>query len=226
MTLFGLSGYALVAVLCCLLIIEEVGIPLPVFPGDFLLALAGISIGTGHLNPLLVMAATYISVLVGAVAGRELFERLGMKALSRITRVLHVSDRVDRLAAGLRRCGAPAVFIGRITPGLRVHTNEVSGLIKMPRSKFVVGLAPAVAVYEAVFLGAGAWLGPTALATVHRHMATAGELLVIVVLVFALVLAGRRLVSRVRRRARGPERRGIGALPIQAPLNTPAAVEL
>lgn len=161
-TLPGLSGYALVAVICCLIVLEELGIPMPFAPRDVLLVLAGVSIATTHLNPLVVVVTTYLSAVVGAAAGRELFERLGTVALPRIATFLHAGKRVDILTAKLRRGGATAVFVGRITPGLRIVTSEVSGLVALSGWTFLKGMLPAVALYEAVFMGVGVWLAPTA----------------------------------------------------------------
>ena len=197
--LLGVSGYALVAVICGLIVIEELGVPMPMAPGDFLLVLAGASISTAHVNPLVVVTATYVSALVGAIGGRELFERIGVAALPRIAAVLHLkSSRVDDLTARLRRRGSAAVFLGRITPGLRVVTTQLSGLVAMPRRTFLKGLAPAIAVYEAVFIGLGAWLGPTAWATIEHYAPKPGEVLLIVVVIVGLGLALHALVNRLR----------------------------
>ena len=70
---------------------------------------------------MVVVAATTGSVVVGALAGRELFDRLGRGPVRRVARLLHISGRLDRLAGRVRRGGALAVFLGRVTPGLRVR---------------------------------------------------------------------------------------------------------
>jgi membrane-associated protein len=195
--LLGLSGYALIAVVCGLILLEEIGIPMPFAPGDFLLVLAGMSIATAHLNPLVVVAATYVAALLGAIGGREVFEHLGIAALPRIEALLHAGDRVEALKLKLRRRGALAVFLGRLTPGLRVVTTYVSGLIGMPRQTFLRGLAPGIAVYQAVFVGLGVWLGPAAWATIERHEPKPGQLLLVLLVVAGSVLAGHTLVRRV-----------------------------
>ena len=223
--LLGHSGYGLIALLCGLLVVEELGVPLPFLPGDLMLVLAGISIATGHLNPFLVMTATYISVLAGALAGREIFECLGMAALTRVTKLLHVSEQVDSLAARLRRYGAPGVFIGRITPGLRVHTTEVSGLIRMPRFPFLLGLGPAVAVYEAVFLGLGAWLGPTAWATIHYYAPAPGDVLLMLITIVGWVFAGRALINWVHGVTRGAQTRIFRRTTVLTPSKVASAVQ-
>src|SRR5258708_38643130 len=181
--LFGVSGYALVAVLCGLIALEELGIPMPFAPGDFLLVLVGVSIATAHVNPLVVIAVTYAWALLGAVGGRELFERIGIVALPRVAALIPVGGRVDEMSARLRRRGSTGVFLGRITPGLRVVTTYVCGLVRMPRRTFVAGLAPGVAVYQGVFIGLGAWLGPTAWVTIERYAPKPGQL----ALLFAVI---------------------------------------
>jgi membrane-associated protein len=200
--LLGLTGYAMVALICGLIVLEELGIPLPVAPGDGLLILAGASIATSHVNPMICVAAMYLSAVVGAGCGREIFERLGSAALPRIAAMLHTGDRVDRLTARLRRGGSAAVFLGRITPGLRIVTTYVAGLAAMPRRTFFIGLVPGVAAYQFVFLSLGFWLGPTAMTTIQRHGPRPGVLLVLVVLAVGLAVAGYALLNRMRGRAR------------------------
>jgi len=197
------SGYQLIAVICGLIVLEELGVPMPMAPGDLMLILVGASIAAGHVNPLVAVLATYLAALLGAVGGRELFARVGGAAVPRIAALLHAGDRVDELTFRLRRGGSASVFLGRITPGLRVVTNELAGLIAMPRRTFFIGLAPAVAVYEAVFIGLGAWLGKTALQTIDHYAPTPGELVLVLAILVASALAGRALVNLMRgRRAR------------------------
>lgn len=197
----GLTGYSLIAAICCLLLIEELGVPLPFGPGDLLLVVAGAAMVSGGLNPLPVVFATYVAALAGAIGGREVFNRVGGKALTRIARFLRVDGQVDRLAARLGRGGARAVFLGRITPGLRVMTTQVCGLSGMPRRTFLMGLAPAVAVYEAFFLGIGATFGPGALSMLHRHMPSPAQVIAVIV----VVGLGLWLDARLRRRGKvGP----------------------
>ena len=196
--LVGLSGYELILVICVLIVLEELGIPMPFLPGDLLLVLAGVSITTAHVNPLVMVAATYISAVLGAIAGREIFERLGTAALRRIATLPRAGKRVALLMANLRRGGATAVFAGRITPGLRVVTTEISGLVAMPRRTFLRGLMPAVALYEAVFLGLGTWLGPTAWATIEPYKPPPGKLLLGTFVVIGCAVMGRQLAKHIR----------------------------
>jgi membrane protein DedA with SNARE-associated domain len=78
-------------------------------------------------------------------------------------------------------------------------TTQVCGLCGMPRRKFLIGLAPAVAVYVAFFLGIGAWFGPGALSMLHQHMPSPFQLMVL----FGVIVAvGLGLRTRMRRRGK------------------------
>jgi membrane protein DedA with SNARE-associated domain len=197
-TLLGLSGYPLIGVICGLIMLEELGIPMPMAPGDLLLVLTGVSIATGRVNPIAVVTALYVSALLGALAGRELCECIGSTALPRIARLLHAGNGVDDLTAKLRRDGSATVFLGRITPGLRVYTTQLSGLVAMPRRTFLIGLAPGIALYDAVFVSLGAWLGLDVLTTIKHYMPGPG-VLVLLVIVIGSAVAGHALVSHIRR---------------------------
>lgn len=215
-TLLGLSGYPLIGVICGLIVLEELGIPMPMAPGDVLLVLAGVSIATGRVNPFVVVIAAYLSALLGALGGREIFEHIGRGALPRIARVLHAGGRVDDLTAKLRHGGSASVFLGRITPGLRIVTTYLSGLVAMPRRTFLIGLAPGIAVYQAVFIGLGAWLGLGVL-TSSKPI----ELFLVLVTIVGLALIGRALIKHMRGRARRSERRTPAAT-VTSTSSTPA----
>lgn len=199
--LVGLSGYSLIAVICGLLFLEEIGLPMPFAPGDLMLLLAGSAIQVNHLNPALVAAATFGAAIAGAMIGRELFQRLGSAVVPRLARRLHIDRHVDRVSKTLRSRGSAAVFVGRLTPGLRICTTQAAGLLAMPRLQFVRGLAPGVAVYQATFMILGAVLGPSAWTLIHGHGRVMLALAALIVLVGGAVIAFRAAGSRMRRPA-------------------------
>jgi membrane protein DedA with SNARE-associated domain len=47
----GLNGATLIVVICVLMFTEETGVPLPFAPGDLVLAIAGIAVAGGRVNP-------------------------------------------------------------------------------------------------------------------------------------------------------------------------------
>src|SRR5262249_59085207 len=72
----GLQGLTLAAVICGFLFVEETGVPVPFAPGDLLLAIGGIAIVAGKVNPF-----EFIVMAGGAVVGGALLGRGGLSLL-------------------------------------------------------------------------------------------------------------------------------------------------
>ena len=70
----GLDGTTLVVAISVLMFIEETGVPLPFAPGDLVLAIGGIAVAGGRVNPVLLVSAVAISVTLGAIIGRAVAE--------------------------------------------------------------------------------------------------------------------------------------------------------
>jgi membrane-associated protein len=194
-----LHGPALLAALCLVIFVEECGVPVPFAPGDLLLAACGLAIRSRGLDPLIAVPAVYLSTIAGAMAGREVFDVAGARLLRRLTGSTRFRGGLDRAARLLRRGGWPAVFLARITPGLRITTTEVAGLLRLPRRTFLAGMAPGAAIYVAVFVSAG-WLFGRAAMNVLLHSVHRVGLGVTVLTVVLLWVAGIWLASRLLRR--------------------------
>jgi energy-coupling factor transport system substrate-specific component len=180
----GLDGTTLVVAICVLMFIEEVGVPLPFAPGDLVLAIGGIAIAGGRVNPFLLVGAVSISITIGALIGREAARLLGWDRLMKVATPLHARGPLERAAGLLQRGGWRAVFTARLIPGLRVYTTQVAGVSRVSLRTFVVGLLPANVVYIAGFVGLGAAFGRPILALIH---AAEQQLLVALLLLAALV---------------------------------------
>src|SRR2546423_1227120 len=147
---------------------EEAGVPIPFAPGDLVLAIGGIAIAGGRLDPATFIVVVTASVLIGALAGREIFALLGWERLMRVAQPLHARKPLEHASRLLRRGGWRAVFTARLIPGLRVHTTQVAGGSRMPRGTFIRGLLPATAVYIGAFVGLGAAFGRPILNLIHE----------------------------------------------------------
>ena len=195
----GLDGTTLVVAICILMFIEETGVPLPFAPGDLVLAIGGIAVAGGRVNPILLVSAVAISVTAGAIIGRAVAELLGWDRLMRIAQPLHARGALERAAGLLQRGGWRTVFTARLIPGLRVYTTQVAGVSRVPISTFVAGLLPANAVYIAAFVGLGAAFGRPILALIQlaeHQFLLALLILVPLVLVFLLTRApARRMLA-------------------------------
>src|SRR2546423_13262809 len=104
----GLDGTTLVVAITILRSVEEVGVPLPSAPGDLVLAVGGIAVAGGRVNPILLVSAVAISVTVGAIIGRAVAELLGWDRLMRIAQPLPARGALERAAGLLQRGGLRA----------------------------------------------------------------------------------------------------------------------
>ena len=192
----GLEGVTLIAVICGLMFVEEVGVPLPFAPGDLVLAIGGIAIAGGRVNPAMFVGAVAVTILIGALLGREIFALLGWRRLMRVAEPLHARGALERASALLQRGGWRAVFTARLIPGLRVHTTQVAGVSQVPRRTYLLGLIPATGVYIGAFVGLGAAFGRPILALIHE---AEHQVLVAILLVLGVVVAFLLTRSPVRR---------------------------
>jgi energy-coupling factor transport system substrate-specific component len=191
----GLDGTTLVVAICVLMFIEETGVPLPFAPGDIVLAIGGIAIAGGRVNPILLVSAVSVSITVGALIGQEAARLLGWDRLMKVAQPLHARGPLERAASLLQRGGWRTVFTARLIPGLRVYTTQVAGVSRVPLRTFVAGLLPANAVYIAGFVGLGAAFGRPILALIH-----AAEQQLLIALVLVVALLGVFLLTRARAR--------------------------
>jgi membrane protein DedA with SNARE-associated domain len=198
----ALQGTALIVGICGLLFIEEVGVPLPFAPGDLVLAIGGIAIAGGRVNPAWFVASVTAAVLIGAILGREITALLGWERLMRLAAPLHAQKPLERVSGVLQRGGWRAVFTARLIPGLRVYTTQVAGVSGVSRSTFVAGMVPATLVYVGAFVGLGAAFGRPILALIHEaeHQALIAIGLVLAAVVIFLLTRepGRRALASLQ----------------------------
>jgi membrane protein DedA with SNARE-associated domain len=99
--------------------------------------------------------------------------------------------------------------MARLTPGMRITTTEVAGLLRVPARTFFTGLVPGAAVYVAVFVAAG-WLFGRAATSLLLHSVHRVGLGVTVLTVVLLWAAGIWLAARLLHRAE-PESEGVNS---------------
>jgi energy-coupling factor transport system substrate-specific component len=188
----GLEGLTLAVVLAGFMFVEEAGVPLPFAPGDILLAIGGIAIAGGRVDPVTLVLASFVATVAGAVLGREIFSFIGWERLMRVATRLRAGAPLERAAGLLQRSGWRGVFTARLIPGLRVETTRVAGVSRMPRRIFLAGLVPSAVVYIAAFVGLGAAFGRPILALIHasEHNVLLAALALAVAVAFVLLLRG------------------------------------
>jgi membrane protein DedA with SNARE-associated domain len=190
-TLPGPAHLAAPLAICLLLFIEEVGIPLPMFPADALLVTAGLLIASGADRPWALVPLVMLSDFAGAVVGYTWARAVGSHEVTRLAKRFRIETVLEQAMGRLRRHGAIGVFIGRLVPGTRVYTNLVAGAAGIPPQVFVPILAPSVVIWAGSVMTLGALVGLPI-----RHVLDAAEAEISEATVMLVVLGALYLVLR------------------------------
>jgi len=148
-----------VAIICLLLFLEEAGLPLPVAPGEAVLLGAGLLISAGTAPGWLVIPLAYLSVLAGVATAYWWSHRIGPLRVRSIAGRLRMAAPYDRATTRLRAANSLQIGGSRLLPGLRVYTSLVAGAVGLDPRRFALGVLPASALWVAVFIGLGYFVG-------------------------------------------------------------------
>lgn len=127
-----LGPWALVGV--ALIIFAECGLLLGFFlPGDSLLFLTGLFVGTGAIaQPLwLVCVVLAVAALVGNLVGYWIGAAVGPSLFNKPDSRLFKREHVERAHAFFERYGGPAIILGRFVPIVRTFITAVAGVARM-----------------------------------------------------------------------------------------------
>lgn len=209
--LHELTGAQAYLLLCFLLFVEEVGIPLPMLPGDVLLLAGGYLAAIGVLHVSIFLIAAYLAISMGAVVCHTISTHLARPAVLRWGRLVGLTEhRLDIARRWLHRNGTPAVAVARVLPGTRITMSMAAGVLHLPRRDFVLGVIPSSAVFAGTFTIVGFVLGDRVTPLLPWYDRLAVGLAVVAVVAGAIVWALRR---RARRSTRDTRR--AGAMPAQ-----------
>lgn len=154
-----------------LLILGIVGLPVP---DETLLVFSGYLIFKGRLHPLGAFLAAFSGSACGISVSYLIGRTLGYHAVLRYGKYVHITpERLDRAHAWFERVGDWLLFIGYFIPGVRHVTALVAGTSELEYQKFARFAYCGAAVWVAVFLSVGYFVGEnwqTAVATVHRYL--------------------------------------------------------
>lgn len=192
-SLAGLHGYAGLALICGLLYLEEAGVPLPFAPGEAVLVAAGLLVASGGVPLPLGLLAPYLAVALGATSGFGWAALIGRTRLRGLARRLHAQAAFDRAAERLSTASALQLGISRLIPGLRIYTTLVAGAVGTPFRTFLLGALPAIAVWTALFVLLGLFVGAPAARLFGRFESWAVRGAELAAVIFLAYLALRRI---------------------------------
>jgi membrane protein DedA with SNARE-associated domain len=191
-----------VAAASAIMLVKAIGVPIPI-PGDVILLATAARAAEGKVVLSLAFAALLIAIVGGGLVQFSLARGPARQVLLRHgIRVGLTAERLDRVAAKMRRGGPLAIGVGVLTPGVRSAVIPACGLTGIPATMFVTGLVIGSAVDLALHFAIG-YAGSNLLASV---VAPAPVLVVI-----GLALVGLAAWLVIARRRHTPVRDAVNA---------------
>ena len=178
-----------------LILVKEIGVPLPV-PGDLVVLGAGVAASRGGLDGRLALVALILASILGGSVQFALLRSVARPAVLRLLARLGSAKRVDAQTERLRRGGARGVAVARATPGLRIVAIAASALAGVPAVAFLIGLIIGNGLFIAAHFALGYVLGEPVLAIVGGALGSLAVLGIVLAVVGAI---GWILVSHHRR---------------------------
>ncbi len=156
--------------LTALLMLGIVGLPIP---DETLLVFSGFLIYQGKLSAV----PTFLAGFAGAVSGISLSyvlgRTVGRSVVDRYGRFMHLTaERLDRVERWFERIGEWLLPLGFFVPGLRHFTALTAGIAGLPFGRFGIFAYCGAAVWVAIFLLLGYFVGDhwqTAMHIIHRY---------------------------------------------------------
>lgn len=143
--------------LAALMVLENL---FPPIPSEVVLPLAGFLVGRGELGFAEALVASTFGSLLGALVLYALGRWGGRGLVLRYGAVLRVKEADLEHAEGwFERYDEAVVFFGKMVPGLRSLVSIPAGMLRMPLWRFSLLTASGAAVWDALLLGAGWYLG-------------------------------------------------------------------
>lgn len=143
-----------------LLMIEEAGVPIPAVPGDVIIMLAGYRASLGEMSLPEVVLATTFGVQLGSTILYMLSRRFGHALISRYGRFIHLDrGRLARVERWIQQRGPIVVFLGRLTPGLRISTSVAAGIFQIPFRQFMLYATMSALIWCLFWVAMGYFFG-------------------------------------------------------------------
>ena len=143
--------------LALLLIAENL---FPPIPSEVVLPLAGFLVGQGELNLWGALVAATTGSVLGAVILYSLGRWGGRRLVLRYGTWLRVDQKsLDRAEGWFRHYGDALVLFARVVPVARSIVSIPAGTAKMPLVRFAVLTTVGSAIWNALLIGAGVFLG-------------------------------------------------------------------
>src|SRR3954452_8140611 len=194
-------GYFAVFVL---MFVEEAGLPLPL-PNEVALMYVGYLSSQGKLDPNLAGLVATLGATGGSALLYFIAKRGGRPLIHRFGRFIHVTDqRLDQAERWVARYGPVSIPVARLTPGLRIATTIISGVLRVSYRVVIVSVVVVSLIWSYFWIHLGRALGDRWDEGAKTFERAGRWGLVGVVVIVALVLLVRWLLAR-RNARRAPQ---------------------
>ncbi|MFA6005085.1 MAG: DedA family protein [Patescibacteria group bacterium] len=175
-----------------LLMIEEVGVPLP-FPGDLVIAFVGYQVALGRYTFMEAFLSFFLVVLGSSSVLYFLASKYGEFLVLKVFKLIHVSpETLEKIEHAFRKHGSWVMISGRFFYWFRVPLTIFAGMSEMKYSWFITRVAISTAVWLVACLGLGMYLGPQTIRFFKHSPIEYLPILGIVLLAFIVFFISRR----------------------------------
>lgn len=178
----------------------------PPIPSEVILPLGGFRAQAGVMNPVAVWVAATIGALAGALLLYALGAWLGYERVHRLAGrrwfLLSSQKDLDKGRELFDRHGGPIVLAGRCIPLVRSLVSIPAGIAGMPLLRFTLLSALGSAVWNAIFVGLGWYMGER-WELIERYTGPLSTAVVVIAVAALGWLVVRRLRTRDRVDAAG-----------------------
>ena len=192
------GGFWIYLIMFLLILVQEIGVPVPILPSEVVLLGGGFLANQGKITFPVMVALLTVATLLGNSLLFYIGRRYGRAALVRYGKHIHLHpERIDRIEAWIGSHGRSILIYGPLLPVLRAYIPALAGVFGVPFRYYISVLVFAALVWSAGLMGLGYALGDHwfDVVTFLRRTAKIVTLLLVLAGVAAIV------VLRLRRRA-------------------------
>jgi membrane protein DedA with SNARE-associated domain len=170
-----------------LLVLEEIGIPLPF--ADIVIAYTGYQVAIGRIPYLFAFLILLMADIIGATILYLVARRYGKIIVSKFGKYIDLDmNKLDLVEGVFRKYGPVAIIIGRHIYGFKVPITLFSGISKMKYWVFALSVIISDSFWIPFYLSLGKKLGPKTIKLFHAyHINHWFYLLVLIPIILALL---------------------------------------
>ncbi|MGH7204496.1 MAG: DedA family protein [Candidatus Levyibacteriota bacterium] len=151
-----------------LLILEELGVPLPF--ADVVIAYTGYQVALGRIPYFVAYLVLLVSDILGATILYLIARRYGRKVIDKFGKYIDLDQKkFTAVEEKFRKYGPVAIIIGRHIIGFKIPITLFSGISKMRYSTFAISVLISDSLWIPFYLSVGEKLGPKTLHLLHDH---------------------------------------------------------